>query len=146
MEIHMLLTSYHQFTDVAKQARKFHWNDFVKRVLELPLTEYTIKTEGIYITAGNLYLVQEHIHCNTLETYQASSRQYTHSKEETIPLYESEAMRLIINILKGMEFIQSYGVAICNFSVVYCSLCNGTVKIFAGDGTLHKDLLHAFLI
>ncbi|KAJ8050788.1 Ephrin type-A receptor 10 [Holothuria leucospilota] len=118
-------------TDEAKQERQFHWNDFVKRVLELPLTEYTIKIEGIYITAGNLYLVQEHIYCKTLETYQTSNRKYVHSKEGTTPLYESEAMRLIMNILKGMEFIQSYGFLHPGLSTRKILLENqGTCKLY----------------
>ncbi|KAJ8050801.1 hypothetical protein HOLleu_04139 [Holothuria leucospilota] len=90
----------------AAQKQITHWNDFAKRILEIPDVEFVVKTRGICIDGGCLYLIQDHIMCQTLEKYQRTKE----GSGQLPSVSEFEIMRFINDILKGMEFIHSYGI------------------------------------
>ncbi|PIK57881.1 putative tyrosine-protein kinase [Apostichopus japonicus] len=92
----------------AMQREDVHWDDFVKRVLELPNSRSIPAAEGICIDAAHLYLVQEHFVCETLVARLGSS-QLAENNDDNYFFTEFEVKRFIMDILEGMELIHSYG-------------------------------------
>ncbi|XP_071852951.1 uncharacterized protein [Apostichopus japonicus] len=86
-----------------------HWNYHVRRLLELPENaENIVRTEGIYMDGGQIYLLQEHMVCRTLQDFM----------EDGCPgmsWTELMAKNSVMDILKGMDLIHSYG--ICSFTI-----------------------------
>ncbi|PIK57141.1 Tyrosine kinase receptor Cad96Ca [Apostichopus japonicus] len=97
------------FTTVAEGMLKkkiIQWDGFVKRNLDLPKTDHLTKIQGIAVQETTLYLISEHIVCETLDcrlTFDPTS-QGTQS-----PLLVPDVMKHISGILEGMECIISYG-------------------------------------
>ncbi|PIK39360.1 putative ephrin type-A receptor 1 [Apostichopus japonicus] len=84
-----------------------HWDDFVKRTLDLPKTDHLVKIEGIGIEKSFLYLITEHLVCDPLDSIITcdSSTQ----GEITSIMSVTEVMKMLAGILEGMEILQSYG-------------------------------------
>ncbi|KAJ8044287.1 Ephrin type-A receptor 3 [Holothuria leucospilota] len=77
--------------------KDIHWDKFVKRVLQLPDATNLTKVEGIGISEGKLYLIQEHMACETLEDRISDQ------------ISRTEVMGHLTGILEGLEIIQSFG-------------------------------------
>ncbi|XP_071851880.1 fibroblast growth factor receptor 3-like isoform X2 [Apostichopus japonicus] len=95
-------------TDQILRTREIQWDEYVKRVLELPEIGSIVNTEGICIDGAKLYLIQEHLTCVTFESNIRSNQQ-----QETGSVgheYSSaDVKRWTVDILKGLELIHSYG-------------------------------------
>ncbi|XP_071853655.1 tyrosine-protein kinase CSK-like [Apostichopus japonicus] len=71
------------------QREDVYWDDFVKRVLELPNSRNIPAAEGICIDAAHLYLVQEHFVCETLGA-RLSSPHHAENNEDKYSFTEFE--------------------------------------------------------
>ncbi|XP_071852866.1 tyrosine-protein kinase CSK-like [Apostichopus japonicus] len=93
-------------TDEAFRRKDIHWDEFVKRTLDLPVTKYLVKVEGIGILKAKLHLVQEHFACETLDSWLVKV-----FSQETFEntMYLSEVMGIIAGLLEGLNLIHSYG-------------------------------------
>ncbi|KAJ8024204.1 Ephrin type-B receptor 3 [Holothuria leucospilota] len=87
------------FSTVSDSLRKkdIHLDKFVKRALELPDATHLTTVEGIGINEGKLYLIQEHLACETLDDRISDEFSRT------------EVMGHLNGILEGLEVIQSFG-------------------------------------
>ncbi|KAJ8019222.1 Hepatocyte growth factor receptor [Holothuria leucospilota] len=85
------------------QQQTVRWNDFAKRVLDIPEIQFVVNTHGIFFEKGMLSLVQEHVPCQTLQNFQETF------KWNNSPFSLLRVTRFIMDIVKGMEFIHSYG-------------------------------------
>ncbi|PIK39077.1 putative tyrosine-protein kinase [Apostichopus japonicus] len=90
----------------AFRRKDIHWDEFVKRTLDLPVTKYLVKVEGIGILKAKLHLVQEHFACETLDSWLVKV-----FSQETFEntMYLSEVMGIIAGLLEGLNLIHSYG-------------------------------------
>ncbi|KAJ8048554.1 Tyrosine kinase receptor Cad96Ca [Holothuria leucospilota] len=86
-----------------------HWDIFVKRILDLPEAESLVKVEGICIDVAYLYLVHEHLVCETLQSRIQTERNNRSGSGVSKALWESKIAIYILDILKGMEIIHSFG-------------------------------------
>ncbi|PIK45145.1 putative tyrosine-protein kinase [Apostichopus japonicus] len=96
-------------TTVADQVfrrKDIHWDEFVKRTIDLPLTKHLVKVEGIAILKAKLHLVQEHFACETLDGWLV--KVFSHETFDNT-MYLSEVMRIIAGLLEGLNIIHSYG-------------------------------------
>ncbi|XP_071850580.1 tyrosine kinase receptor Cad96Ca-like isoform X3 [Apostichopus japonicus] len=83
--------------------KRLHWNAFVRRLLELPAnSKNLVGTEGIYIDGDQIYLLQEHLVCQTLQTLMADGCFETNWSS-------SMARNFILDVLGGITLLQSYG-------------------------------------
>ncbi|KAJ8038155.1 Ephrin type-A receptor 5 [Holothuria leucospilota] len=90
--------------------KTLHWDEYIKRALELPKNKYLISVEGTIIDEEIIYFVQEHLNCKTLEVrlkknFDICSR----NASNALMMMTSEMMRHILGILEGLELLQSYG-------------------------------------
>ncbi|XP_071814700.1 uncharacterized protein [Apostichopus japonicus] len=113
-----------------------HWDEFVKRALDLPKTNHLTKIAGIGVDkTGTLYLITEHVVCETLD----SRLNFDPDSESTqSPMTVPDVMKHISGILEGMEFIKSYGFLHPGFStkkVLYTK--DGICKLY--DFCLAED-------
>ncbi|XP_071850722.1 uncharacterized protein [Apostichopus japonicus] len=93
-------------SDEALQRKDIHWDDFVRRLLEMSINRSISMVEGICIDSAHLYLLQEYFVCETLD-----SRLNMQNKDgKTVnPIDQDLAAKSILGILEGMEAIHSYG-------------------------------------
>ncbi|XP_071839648.1 tyrosine-protein kinase CSK-like [Apostichopus japonicus] len=83
------------------------WKLFVKNTLDLPVTKkHLVKVEGFGLMTEKVYLIQEYVECQTLESRLTDANSAVTSSK---PLYMTEAVGLISGILEGMYVIQSHG-------------------------------------
>ncbi|XP_071840489.1 uncharacterized protein [Apostichopus japonicus] len=83
------------------------WKLFVKNTLDLPVTKkHLVKVEGFGLMTEKVYLIQEYVECQTLESRLTDANSTVTSSK---PLYMTEAVGLISGILEGMNVIQSHG-------------------------------------
>ncbi|XP_071850573.1 uncharacterized protein [Apostichopus japonicus] len=83
--------------------KRLHWNAFVRRLLELPAnSKNLVGTEGIYIDGDQIYLLQEHLVSQTLQTLMADGCFETNWSS-------SMARNFILDVLGGITLLQSYG-------------------------------------
>ncbi|KAJ8048564.1 hypothetical protein HOLleu_00928 [Holothuria leucospilota] len=117
------LSNYHQkcavfltVSDIALKSREIHWDTHVKRVLDLPDHNSLVKVEGVCVNQANLYLVHEHLTCDSLESIISSKRieNYRHG-----PLTTLEVASYLMDILRGMEVLHSFGVIMSFLYVVW---------------------------
>ncbi|XP_071843116.1 uncharacterized protein [Apostichopus japonicus] len=95
-------------SDAALFAKQIRWESYIKRVLELPVSDSIPNVEGICIASEQLYLLHEHYICGTLEaTVKRQVDDRTSTYEGRIPLLEVKGY--ISNILSGIQLIHSYG-------------------------------------
>ncbi|PIK49289.1 putative tyrosine-protein kinase, partial [Apostichopus japonicus] len=94
------------FTDKVLQRKDIHWDEFVKRTLDLPSARYLVNIEGIGIIKAKLHLIQEHYACETLNLWIGNVFRQEQLKDT---VYLSEVMSLIAGILEGLNLIHSYG-------------------------------------
>ncbi|KAJ8048548.1 Ephrin type-A receptor 3 [Holothuria leucospilota] len=93
-------------SDVSIKNEKIQWDTFVKRVLDMPNQKSLVKLEGICVNQANLYLVHEHLTCDSLESIISSKRieNYRYG-----PFSTSEVASYLMEILEGMEVLHSFG-------------------------------------
>ncbi|KAJ8038141.1 Ephrin type-A receptor 10 [Holothuria leucospilota] len=97
-------------TGVTSQNKTVHWDEFVKRALELPKNTHLTNIEGMSIHQQTIYLVQEYLNCETLEKRLKVEHGMDSPKTSVaLKMMTSEVMRLILGILEGLELLQSYG-------------------------------------
>ncbi|KAJ8048552.1 hypothetical protein HOLleu_00910 [Holothuria leucospilota] len=84
---------------------EIHWDNFVKRVQDIPKHNNLVKLEGICINQANLYMVHEHLTCSSLECL-LTSNQSTQSENET--LWNAEIASYLIDILEGLRILHSF--------------------------------------
>lgn len=117
-------------TEKALTKRKLQWTKFVKRVIELPPSDYVTKLLGIYIDISHLYVVHEHLICETLQDYLENYR-----KDQAVKVcnYSSSKMLpYVTSYLNGMKFIHSYGFVHPGMSTRKILVTeNGVCKIYA---------------
>ncbi|KAJ8048545.1 Ephrin type-A receptor 3 [Holothuria leucospilota] len=93
-------------SDVTVKNCDIQWNTYVKRVLDLPAHNSLVKLEGICVNQVNLYLVHEHLTCDSLESI-ISSRRIASYRYGAFPT--SEVASYLMDILGGMEVLHSFG-------------------------------------
>ncbi|XP_071841653.1 uncharacterized protein [Apostichopus japonicus] len=93
--------------DGAVKNKDVHWDDFVKRTLDLPKTNHLVKIEGIGIEKSFLYLITEHLVCDPLDSIITGDSSM--QGEVTTIMSVTEVMEILAGILEGMEILQSYG-------------------------------------
>ncbi|PIK45553.1 hypothetical protein BSL78_17592 [Apostichopus japonicus] len=91
------------------QKKELHWDDYVKRVLEMPNSRNLPIAEGICIDAAHLYLVQEHFICETLDVRVNTSLETEGATHVHASLDMAEIKRYVLDITEGMVAIHSYG-------------------------------------
>ncbi|KAJ8038148.1 Ephrin type-A receptor 5 [Holothuria leucospilota] len=91
------------------QNKTLHWDEYIKRALELPKNKYLINVEGTGIDKEIMYLVQEHLNCETLEVRLKNFDICSKNASNALMMMTSEVMRHILGILEGLGLLQSYG-------------------------------------
>ncbi|PIK39883.1 Ephrin type-A receptor 1 [Apostichopus japonicus] len=90
-------------SEIDTSSSTLHWNYLVRRLLELPENaENIVRTEGIYMDGGQIYLLQEHMVCKTLQDFMEDGCQ-------GMSWSELMAKNSVMDILKGLDLIHSYG-------------------------------------
>ncbi|PIK49747.1 putative ephrin type-A receptor 5 [Apostichopus japonicus] len=110
------------FTYIVFRSKDITWNVFVKRILELPDSEYLVKIEGICIDQACLYLISEHLVCDTLETlFMNQFHSYT----------KKRVLDVLLDIARGIEVIHAFGFVHPGFSTKKILVCeNGKCKLY----------------
>ncbi|XP_071812208.1 uncharacterized protein [Apostichopus japonicus] len=93
--------------DSVVKNKDVHWDDFVKRTLDLPQTDHLVKIEGIGIEKSFLYLITEHLVCDPLDSLITSDSSAQGELSSTMSV--TEVMKMLAGILEGMEVLKSYG-------------------------------------
>ncbi|PIK37925.1 putative ephrin type-A receptor 3 [Apostichopus japonicus] len=93
--------------DSVVKNKDVHWDDFVKRTLDLPQTDHLVKIEGIGIEKSFLYLITEHLVCDPLDSLITSDSSAQGELSSTLSV--TEVMKMLAGILEGMEVLKSYG-------------------------------------
>ncbi|XP_071851653.1 uncharacterized protein [Apostichopus japonicus] len=111
-----------------------HWNEYVKRLLELPSSQNVVDVKGVCFDKECIYLMQEHLTSDTLKDH------LDYKRDERKPLNEAvrlapETMQSILEILQGLKLIQSFGFLHPGLS---------SEKILLGSGGVCK--LYAFCL
>ncbi|PIK60656.1 putative ephrin type-A receptor 5 [Apostichopus japonicus] len=110
------------FTDIVFRSKDITWNVFVKRILELPDSEYLVKIEGICIDQACLYLISEHLVCDTLETL-LMNQFHSYTKKRVLDV--------LLDIARGIEVIHAFGFVHPGFSTKKILVCeNGKCKLY----------------
>ncbi|XP_071852881.1 uncharacterized protein [Apostichopus japonicus] len=94
--------------DIMKKSG-FHWDEYVKRLLDLPNANHITNIEGICIEEATLYVVHEHLTCEVLENVIGYGQQERESKFLDHLILDTKTSSYATDVLEGMEFIQSYG-------------------------------------
>ncbi|KAJ8042701.1 Tyrosine-protein kinase BTK [Holothuria leucospilota] len=94
-------------TDQILQSQEIHWDEYVKRVLDLPSNKNLVSVVGICIDTVNLYLLHEHVACETLDKRIQSTKILEDWK--TNLMTPSEVLSYVKGILEGLELVHSYG-------------------------------------
>ncbi|PIK51583.1 hypothetical protein BSL78_11545 [Apostichopus japonicus] len=61
-------------SETAITTNDVHWDLFAKRALELPMSDYITKLEGICISSGQLHLLHENLACGTLAAHMTARK------------------------------------------------------------------------
>lgn len=93
-------------SDVTAKNDEIQWDTYVKRVLDMPNHKSLVKLEGVCVNQANLYLVHEHLTCDSLESTISSKRL---ANNRTGPFPTSDVASYLMEILEGMEVLHSFG-------------------------------------
>ncbi|KAJ8042712.1 Tyrosine-protein kinase isoform SRK1 [Holothuria leucospilota] len=94
-------------TDRTLRTKEIHWQEYVKRVLDLPRNKNLVSVVGICMDAVSLYLLNEHIVGETLDKRILATNTVNCNKMNLMaPI---EALLYVRGILEGMELVHSYG-------------------------------------
>ncbi|KAJ8039726.1 Serine/threonine-protein kinase ste20 [Holothuria leucospilota] len=91
------------------RTKEVHWDVFVKRVLELPKTNTLVNVEGIGVDKACLYIIHEHLTCETLFVRLNVHQNMGVPNTAFIPMFGSEVIAHMLEILEGMELLHSFG-------------------------------------
>ncbi|KAJ8030570.1 Fibroblast growth factor receptor 3 [Holothuria leucospilota] len=95
-------------SDATLQETGIHWNEFIKRVLELPFSGSLVKIEGIWIDPAHNYLLYEYMICETLRA-KITDVQPTGASRKSDTLTASKVKHFFLDIIQGIELLHSYG-------------------------------------
>ncbi|XP_071848420.1 tyrosine-protein kinase FRK-like isoform X1 [Apostichopus japonicus] len=117
------------------RSKQIHWNEFIKRNIDLPTTKHLVNVEGIAVLQGRFHLVQE---LHVTETLESRLAKVSIRGETQIPMHLSEVIQLMDGILEGMNVIHSYGFLHPGLSTKKIILAGeGHIKLY--DFCLAKD-------
>lgn len=114
-------------TEHILRTREIQWDVYVKRILELPKSNSLTNTEGICIDGAQLYLVQEHFTCVPLNSHIQSNRREAGDGTSYTTFISSDIRKWVVDILKGMEIVHSYGLLHPGLSTKKILLTNDNV-------------------
>ncbi|KAJ8048568.1 Fibroblast growth factor receptor 2 [Holothuria leucospilota] len=88
---------------------EIHWDTYVKRILDMPDTDSLVKLEGVCVNQATLYLVHEHLTCESLDSLINSKRRKGGIGHIYSSLTPSRIASYLMDILEGMEVLHSFG-------------------------------------
>ncbi|XP_071843782.1 uncharacterized protein [Apostichopus japonicus] len=94
-------------TEIVWRTNEIHWEAFLRNCLQLPESKNLTKIEAISFESNNLYLMSEHIVCETLHcllTREAVATRNDHCRRSL-----SDIIKHVTGLLEGMHIINTYG-------------------------------------
>ncbi|XP_071853396.1 uncharacterized protein [Apostichopus japonicus] len=96
-------------SDKLSQLKERNWDDFVKRILDVPENKCIVPVEGICVDKGQICLLQTHLNCTTLDKHLHKTVGNDPENRVKVVMTTVETAKYVIEILEGMELIHSYG-------------------------------------
>ncbi|XP_071843770.1 uncharacterized protein [Apostichopus japonicus] len=94
-------------TEIDRRTNDIHWEDFLRKCFQLPESKNVTNIEAVSIQSNNLYLMSEHLVCETLHCL------LTRETEEKRKVYCCSSLSDVIihvtGLLEGMHIINTYG-------------------------------------
>ncbi|PIK46093.1 putative tyrosine kinase receptor Cad96Ca-like, partial [Apostichopus japonicus] len=91
------------------QQNERSWDQYVKRMLDIPENPNIVTMEGFCVDGGQICLFHTHLNCKTLDKHLRIPLEGNVEKTPSVAMTITEVMKYVIGILKGMELIHSYG-------------------------------------
>ncbi|XP_071843772.1 uncharacterized protein [Apostichopus japonicus] len=94
-------------TEIVRRTDNIHWEAFLRKCLQLPESKNLTNIEAISIQSNNLYLVSEHLVCETLHCL--LTRETVEKRNVYCCSSLPDVIKHVTGLLEGMHIINTYG-------------------------------------
>ncbi|XP_071842989.1 ephrin type-A receptor 3-like isoform X11 [Apostichopus japonicus] len=96
-------------TEKLIRKKEIHWEAYIRKCLELPTSNHLAKIEAISIQSSKLFLISEHLNCETLHSVLSRDTKNKGDYYCCSSLSVPDVIKHVAGVLEGMDILKTFG-------------------------------------